>query len=142
MENTKIALLEKAMEVKTRADGTEFTCFSDTAPEDLKDLFLEHYNVRDLDYKIFSNAIDIYIEAWNNNEGSPTLLMEYIQDNYNDIGSVYTSDRLEYIDAWNQDEISEFVQNYKCDIPTGCAMWYDEQVQTAISSIHGYVTKN
>lgn len=139
---TKLSQLEKAMEVKKRTDDTEYTCFTDEVPEELKNLFLEHYNVKNLDYQIFSNAIDIYLEAWENNEDSPTLLIDYIQENYNDIGSVYTSDRLAYLDNSNQDEISEFVQNYKTDIGNACAIWYNEQVQSAVSIIHDYVTKN
>ena len=78
----KIELLSKSMEVKKRADDTSFTCFSDTAPEELKDLYLEHYEVRDIEYEIFSKACDTVVEAWENNEDSPTLLLDYVQENY------------------------------------------------------------
>ncbi len=137
--NTKISQLGKSMEVKKRNDDTEFTCFTDEAPEDLKSLFLEHYKVKDLDYQIFSKAIDTYLEAWENNEDSPTLLIDYIEENYNDFSSVYTTDRLSYLDIFNQSEITEFVQSYKVDIADACAMWYDEQVKGAISIIHEWV---
>ena len=38
----KIISLANAMEVKERADKTEFTCFSDNAPEELKAIFLRN----------------------------------------------------------------------------------------------------
>lgn len=139
---TKLSQLEKAMEVKKRDNRSEFTCFTDTAPESLKDLFLEHYNVKDLDYQIFSQAIDIYLEAWNNNEDSPTLLLDYIEDNYNEIGSVYISDRLAYLDNFNQSEITEFVKSYDVDIQDACAIWYNEQVHSAMHIIHDWVVKS
>jgi hypothetical protein len=128
-------IFSKAMEIKKREDGTEFHCFSDEAPEELKDLFLRYYSVRDLDYEIFSVAIDTIVEAWNNNEDSPTLIREYIEENYNDFSSVYTADMLGYLNIWNHDEILENIKEMVCDIPAACAYWYDSQVKSAINII-------
>jgi hypothetical protein len=131
-KNEKLPLLENAMEVKTRDDKTEFTCFSDSAPEELKSLFLEHYEVRDRDYEIFSRAIDTVIEASNNMEDTQTLSEEYIQENYNDFASPYNEDRLGYLTVYNDNEVMEIAKNYSCDfVSLACAIWYDEQVQNA-----------
>lgn len=137
----KLALLEKAMEVKQRDDKTEFTCFSDIAPKELQSLFLEHYEVRDIDYVIFSKAIDTIIEAFENNENWDTSykempILEYIQENYNDFASPYNADRLAYLNIWNDSEIAEISKNYSCEsISLACAIWYDEQVHAAVNII-------
>lgn len=134
------------MEVKQRLDNTNFYCFSDNAPEELKDLFLEHYDIKDLDYQIFSKACDTISEVYeyqNNNDNKVYDFENYIQDNYNEFASVYTSDRIDYLDSSNDNEIAEIVINYKCEsISFACAIWYDEQVQNAISLIiNNYLNK-
>lgn len=139
----KIDALEKSMKRSKRDDKTEFYHFTDTAPKELKDLFLEHYEVRDLDYEIFSTAIDTFIEAWNNNEDSPTLLDDYIDENYNDFSSPYNADRLAYLNVWNDSEIAEISKNYSCEsVSLACAIWYDEQVKGAIRIISDWVLNN
>lgn len=134
-------MLEKSMEVKKREDGTEFTCFSDTATEELKDLYLEHYEVRDLAYKIFSTAIDTIIEAYENNEKSVNLL--YVLENYNDFASPYNADRLAYLNVWNDEDIARIFKDFSCEsISMACAIWYDEQVKDAmVIIIREFLTK-
>jgi len=132
----KIDLLQNAMTTSERENGTEYTHFTDDAPQELKDVFLNEYNVRDIDYQIFSKACDTIVEAYSNNEEGTPFLKEYIQENYNDFASVYNADRLSYLNIWNDDEVSEIFKNYSCDtISTACATWYDEQVQNAITLI-------
>jgi aspartyl-tRNA synthetase len=140
----KINLLETAMQIKTRDNGQEFYCFTETVPEELKDLFISNYNVKDLDYQIFSTAIDTIVEAWANNEDSPTLLEEYIYDNYNDFASPYNADRLAYMDIHNEAEIVDIIKEYSCEyINEACAIWYDNQVKDAIMIIlNRYILKD
>lgn len=112
-------------------DGEVFNHFTDTAPQELRDLFLENFEVKDLDYAIFSRACDAVAET------SLDDLADYEFEG--EFASVYTFDRLQYLDNNNQSEISEFVQNYKVDIATACAIWYDEQVNRACGLIRDYI---
>ena len=127
----KVTALENAMQKSKRKDDTEFYHFSDNAPKELKDIFMEHYEVRDIDYEIFSQAIDTVREAWENNEESPTLLRDYIEENYSEFSSVYTSDLLGYLTIWNHEEVADNMKELGCSIPEACAYWYDNEVKNA-----------
>lgn len=134
---TKIKALNNSMEEKERNNGEKFTCFSDSAPEELKNLFLTHYEVKDIDYKTFSKAIDTIIEVWENNENhEEESLKEYIDENYNDFASPYNAERLSYLDVWNDSEVSNIVKEYSCEtISEACAIWFDRQVKEAANLI-------
>lgn len=123
------------MTLSTRKDETEFYHFTDNAPKEIFDLFLEHYEVLDIYYEIFAKAIDTVVEAWNNNEESPKLLNEYIRENYSDFSSVYTAEQLSYLNIWNQEEVSDNVKELGCSISEACAYWYNNEVQNAIGII-------
>lgn len=132
----KIELLEKAMWVRNRDDDASFACFSDEAPEEFIDLFLKHYEVRDLDYAIFSDAIDAITESWNAVDGDLELLQEWIDDNQNEFASIYNADRLAYLNIWNDEEIATAFKEYDCDsVSMACACWYDNEVMGAIDII-------
>lgn len=127
--------INNAMTIKTRDDKTEFYCFSDKASETLKNLFLEHYEVRDLDYQIFSKACD-YI--------SERELSEILSDDFElidgEFASYYYDERLSYLNIWNDEEISDYFKNYSCDsISMACAYWFDNQVNDAIYIIRDYI---
>lgn len=139
----KIAVLPKCMTVSKRDDGSEYTHFTDEAPEELKDLFLEHYNVKNLDYEIFSQACDIVAEVYQdypsikiaNNEAT-----EEIYERASDCANIYTSERLAYLDNQNEDEISETMREYgEHSIATACAIWYDKQVEQAAFIIKDWI---
>lgn len=121
--------------IREKEDKT-FYYFTETAPQELRDLFLENYEVNDLDYEIFSKACDIIAEM-SVSELESDEASDAIQER--ESASVYTFDRLQYLDNSNQHEISEFCQNYKVDIATACAIWYDEQVQNACGLIREYI---
>ena len=90
-----------------------------------------------MDYEIFNTAIDTIVEAYNDCKNKKEL-QEYIQDNYNDYASVYTYDRLQYLNNSNDSDIAEYIRNYALnDVSTACAIWYSEQVNNAISLILG-----
>jgi len=93
----------------------------------------------DLSYEIMAKACDIYAEAWANNEDSPTLLMEYIQENYQDYASVYPYEQLSWLDNNNQQNISDIVKEYDCDIATACKKWYESKVYAVCWHLDAWV---
>lgn len=135
----KIASLAHAMTTKKRPDETTFTCFSDTAPEELKNLFLDHYAVRDIEYMIFADACDIMDTLLQVNNHRVDEIDTLIHDDTEDSASPMTADRLGYLYNWNQDEITKYVQTRKIDIATACAFWYDDQVQNACFIIKNWI---
>lgn len=133
----KYKAIENAMTIKKRDDDTEFYCFSDTAPEELKGIFLNSYNVRDLDYMIFSKACDYLSERT-----LEEIESEDFEVSDGEFSSVYNSDRLEYLNIWNDEEIADIFKDYSCDsISMACAYWFDNQVNEAISIIRDYILK-
>jgi len=129
-----------AMERKERTPGDEstaFYCFRNDVAQPVRDLFLENYNVINFGYEIFSKACDIIANI---------DISEITNDNAEDIineaepASVYTSDRLEYLNIWNEDEISDIMKEYSIDsISTACAVWYDQQAQNAARLLRDYI---
>lgn len=139
----KIISLANSMEVKERTDKTEFTCFSDNAPEELKAIFLSNYEVRDTHYQIFSKACDIISELL---QESPELSGGQLEDDINErvenSFSVYTSDQLDLLDNWNNEEIAEIVKDHCTkDISTACAIWFDREVTSACHLINDWVNE-
>lgn len=135
----KIASIATAMTRSKRDDGTEFFHFTDTAPEELKNLYLEHYDVRDLDYEIFSGACDIVAEVY---ESHPTQekAEEDIYERASDYASVYTSDRLAYLNMWNESDVSDLMHEYGMrSIADACAAWYDRQTEQAAIIISNWI---
>lgn len=137
----KIKSLQNAMERSERNDHTEYTYFTDNAPEELRQLFLEHYEVRDVDYMTFSDACDIVSDIYQNSpEITEREAEEEIYEQASDSASVYTATRLEYLNIWNQDEVAEIFKEYGCeDIATACAVWYDRQVEQASIIINQWI---
>ncbi len=143
-QNQKIAFLNTAMTVSKREDNTEFTHFSDTAPESLTDLFLKHYEVRDQDYEMFSTACEIVHEIHNDSE-SMNLgdIEENIYEHCSDIASPYNSDRLAYLNIWNDEEIADIFKQYNCTtISQACGIWYDNQVEQMAIIINEWVNED
>lgn len=135
----KIDLLGKAMELKKRDNGEEFYCFTDTAPEELRALFLDNYEVRDLDYEIFSRAIDEIMIDWTDSEGDIDNFERDVKgkiEDTQDFASIWTSERLAYLSVHNEDEIKDKMDEYGAEsISNACAWWYDDQVKNAIDLI-------
>ncbi len=142
----KIAALSGAMEQRKRDEGEEFYCFSNTAPRELTDLFLEHYEVRDVDYEIFSRACDIVSEAYaeyadiGDGKNEEDYIEQQIYECANDSANVYTAVRLGYLNIWNEDEISELMnETGETSISIACAIWYDRQVEQAAVIINEWI---
>lgn len=53
--------------------------------------------------------------------------------------TVYTYQRLQYLDGNNQAEITDIVKGYDTDIEKACAEWYEQQVTTAIEALKAYI---
>lgn len=51
------------------------------------------------------------------------------EEDFGEHASVYTADRLGYLSINNQDEITNTMKEYECDIQTACAIWFDHQVR-------------
>jgi len=138
----KIAVLAKAMQSRLARDGesTEWY-FSPDAPEELKDLYLEHYEVRDIDYETFSDACDLVSEAYGDHpDATDDQITDDIYERASDTASVYTSDRLAYLNMWNEDEVSETMREYGMrSIADACAAWYDRQVEQQAIIIKDWV---
>ena len=119
--------------------------FTDDAPEELRDLFLEHFEVSDTDYEIFRDAVGIVIDVYDslddNEDDEESIILDAITEAATDCASVYTAERLAYMNNRNQDEISDVMRDYSTtDIATACAIWYDLQVQNAATIISNWVT--
>ncbi len=130
----KINLLPQLMTQKTRDDGTKFYCFTNKAPEEIKDIYFENYEVRDLDYQIFSEACDtvsdIYLQK---QEGD---FEDQIYEN--EFASYMTGERLSYLNIWNEEEIGHHIMT-RINISTACAIWYDDQVRSACRIINEWI---
>lgn len=139
----KIAVLGKCMTRSTRDDGTTFYHFTDEAPEELKKLYLEHYDVRDIDYETFSRACDLVSDCYNDNEQEKDgldFVTDMIYERASDSASVMTYDRLQYLDNWNESDISEIMREYDMrSIADACAVWYDRQVEQAAIIISEWI---
>jgi hypothetical protein len=143
----KIAALDKAMTQSKRGEKEDetFYHFTDDAPKELISLYLEHYEVRDVDHEIFSRACDIVSEVFGR-ERTTTLdkeddvITDEIYEAASDSASVYTAERLGYLNIWNEEEIGQTMSEYdEKSIATACAIWYDRQVEQAAVLIKDWV---
>lgn len=117
--------------------GEKFIHFSDTAPRELQDVFLEHFEVRDIDYQIFSKACDTLAEV----EYKDLRDFEpYGESGTREWASIWNDDRIGYVTVHNEDEISSKVREYSIDISAAAAMWFDEEVERAMAVIHEWLT--
>lgn len=140
----KIIALNTAMQTKVRGESGEretFQCFNDEAPEELKMLFMKHYEVRDLDYETFSQACDLVHDMYiDQPDASGNDAEEAIYERSSDSADIYTSERLAYLKNWNEDEVVDIMSEYgERSISTACAIWYDKQVEQAAIIINEWV---
>lgn len=137
-KDEKIGALATAMTRSKRRDNEEeeYTHFSESAPEELKSLYLASYEVRDIDYEVFSKACDILSEIYS--EGKEDI-DEEIYERANGSANPYTSVLLGYLNIWNQDDIAEYVKELGGDIAQACGYWYEKQVEGACFIIKNWV---
>lgn len=138
-KETKLAALRVAMTTSERDDATRFHHFTDgdekTHEEikSLKDLYLEHYEVRDDDYERFSEAVDIVCEVYDDKpEATEDEAIEEACERASDCASIMTYDRLAYLTVWNEDDVSSMMRDYDFrSIADAAAAWYDREVEQA-----------
>lgn len=138
----KIACLSEAMTTSKRdSDEESFYHFTDKAPRKLKDLFLQQYDVQNLDYETFSHACDIVSEIYADKpNATDDEVTEDIYERSHDSASVYTSTRLSYLNNQNESDISELVKETSYNsIASACAIWYDKQVEQQAIIIKDWV---
>lgn len=140
-QKAKIALLPNAIKSTSRPDGTMFSHFTDDAPESLKQLFLEHYEVADLDYQTFGEACELVSEIYADEpDANAKKVEEMVYERSGDRASYYTSDRLAYLSPSNEGEISDIMRDYGMhSISEACAAWYDKQVEQQAILIKDWV---
>jgi hypothetical protein len=56
--------------------------------------------------------------------------------------SVYTAERLGYLNIWNESEISDKMKELGIEsIQTACAVWYDDMVRSVALELRDYILK-
>ena len=136
MNKKDYKILVDCLETRKRDNGDEFICKKDDTPKHIVDIihdvmFENDNHDFDLDYKIMDSAL---IEL---SEVEFEDLAEYeVHESESEYASVYTGERLTYLNMWTQDEISDVAKEYSTeDIATACAIWYDNQVKTVIQQL-------
>jgi len=91
----------------------------------------------ELGYEIMNDACNYITEniTIENLQNPDFDFREDTEANLTEFASIYTQTRLEYLNQWNQDEITDILKDYSCDIQTACAIWYDRQVEEAITKL-------
>lgn len=89
--------------------------------------------MNDLSYEIVAKACDLIAQDDDITDGSEDIYYE------NESASVYTADRLGYLNATNQEEITQKMKEFGCDIQTACAVWYDDMVRSAALTLRDYI---
>lgn len=152
-KKAKIDLLGKAMTTNVRSEDAEgvetYYVFTDDCPKALKNIFLEHYDINDVDYEIFDRAIDLVKEVFDepgntvtgdSDEERNDQLSDAIYERSPDSASPYTAKRLGYLTIRNEEEISQIMREYsEPSIATACAIWYDKQVEEAAILIKDWI---
>lgn len=137
----KIKSLATALTQSERDGEENFYHFTDDAPEELKDEFLKHYNVDDLDYEMFSRAADIVAEVYEDKpKATDDEATDDIYERASESASIMTYDRLQYLNNNTEGEISDIMHEYsERSIATACAIWYDKQVEEMAIIIKDWV---
>jgi hypothetical protein len=87
----------------------------------------------DLSYEICAKACDIIRDVDLEDLENEDLFYE------NESASVYTSSRIAYLNAKNQDDIIAILKMHNCDIQQACAVWYDDMVRSVAMTLKNYL---
>jgi len=142
MENTKTKYnaVINCMELQKRDNNDYFAIIKDNTEKDLKDLIINMIYDENIGGTT-SQSYDILYDATQNIEN---FTIEELKDtdieDIQDMASVYTYDRLAYINNNNEYEIYDILKEYNLDnINTACAIWYDTQVKNAMYKLRAYI---
>lgn len=131
-----------AMEYKTRDDGSEIYVIKAEEGEVKELLMTIIYDeniggVQDLNYEIAGVACSAvgYMDF--------EELKKYdTSEDGGDFASVYTFDRLKYLNANNQEEITDTMKEYSTgNISDACAIWYDNAIKDTMRKLIAYILK-
>jgi hypothetical protein len=136
------AILTDSIELRKKDNGNEYYCRKDNTPKYIETILTDtvfaidqECHSLDLAYTILNDVINELAEI------ELKDLPEYdIYENQTEFASVYTATRLEYLNMWNNEEITQKVKECECDIQTACAIWYDEQVINGFNFIKDLIT--
>ena len=140
-----IELLGNAYTSKKVEDSRkQITVINDASPlhdamRDIQFELNEETGTFELDYEIMQTACGIIADNITDKE---TLENADFYELANDTASVYTADRLAYMNIRNESEISEISKEYDSDIQTACAIWYEQQVVRACELLRDYILEN
>lgn len=132
------AFFQDAYENAKRNDESEYVRIKENTPKEYRDLMLDIQhetlnNHLELSYEVGNEASffmsDIDEETLLNGDMFNERVYEY------EGASVYTFNRLQYLNIHNQDEITDIAKEYSCDIQTACAIWYDREVQNVAQAM-------
>lgn len=121
--------------------------YADGIAEETKDILIEiqrHSGVGfELSYEIMASACNIVDEVYSNADINQTdeELEEDAFDRTLGCASVYTGERLSWLSNWNQEEITDIMKEYSCDIAGACAIWYDSQVRDMVGELINWVNE-
>lgn len=143
----KLALIGDAYKTKKVDDEREqIHIINDELPEKFHEAILniqfklnEETGTFELDYDIMNDATGIIAD----NCTTPKELEE--ADFYeHESASVYTSTRLGYLHANNQQDVSDILHEFgkETDIATACAVWYDRQVTRACELLREFIMED
>lgn len=121
-------------------NGETIKVYKNDLPETIKDSLINiQYQMSDdtgasfeLSYEIMDDALTAISDAG---------IDELDSENWeNEPSSVYTAERLAYMNLNNQQAISDIMREFSTDdISTACAVWYDNAVRDTISEVIKYI---
>ncbi len=143
----KFDAIVNAMEFKKWDDGKEgYAMKEDFDKKENEEVYTELLRiiydenvggVHDLSYEIVCKATGVIEEI-----GLKDLHNDNaINEADNEHASVYTYPRLQYLNINNQQEITDTLKEYDCDIQTACAIWYDNQVRDTAETLRAFILK-
>jgi hypothetical protein len=132
-------VIANAMTTKERKPDEFIKIYKPELPEDIKNSLMDiQHKMSDdtgagfeLSYEIMDNALTEIGEA----------TFDGLDNDYqsSEFASVYTAEQLSYLTINNQSDISNIVNELKCEIGTACAIWYDSAVRTTIAEVVEYI---
>lgn len=128
----------------TRNGGEKITVLREPLPDDIQAHLLdilhdakEKAGDFDLAYEIAAQAVELL----------PDTIEDLATFDPYDINiesaSIYTYDRLQYLNIYNQYDIAQvFKETSSDDIANACAIWYDRIIQETLSDLVDYFINN
>lgn len=149
MTNKTYKTLLDAMDRKERNEGKgDYYSYIQTEDKDIKDFLINLVysdegiasGDNNLSYDVLYDAI-AYMGNFTLKEFKALDVVDTIQSNMGDgFASVYTSERLAYLNINNEYEIMDALQEYYCrSISEACAIFYDQSVTDTVYMLQQYV---